>query len=157
MFVRADGAVAYQDLVVVMDKLKEGGVEKVGLVTRPAAATLMDAVTDVLIDRSREAEKLSRMVLVSLVAHARADRARRLAAGGLGIGACTSDRDGDDDLARRRARAAAGHQSDLGEAGSASDTGRAKPKVEAPPALPKPEMIEPLKTAKPAAEGRGEA
>ena len=30
----------------------------------------MDAVTEVLIDRSREAEKLSRMVLVSLGAHA---------------------------------------------------------------------------------------
>jgi len=36
VFVRADGSVAYQDLVFVMDKLKEGGVEKVGLATRPA-------------------------------------------------------------------------------------------------------------------------
>jgi biopolymer transport protein ExbD len=36
VFVRADGAVAYQDLVFVMDKLKEGGVEHVGLATRPA-------------------------------------------------------------------------------------------------------------------------
>ena len=56
VFVRADGAVSYQDLVFVMDKLKEGGVEKVGLATRPGTA-LMDAVTEVLIDRSREAEK----------------------------------------------------------------------------------------------------
>ena len=29
----------------------------------------MDAVTQVLIDRSRDAEKITRMVLVSLVAH----------------------------------------------------------------------------------------
>ena len=36
VFVRADGTVPYQDLVFVMDKLKEGGVEKVGLATRPA-------------------------------------------------------------------------------------------------------------------------
>jgi biopolymer transport protein TolR len=36
VFVRADGSVPYQDLVFVMDKLKEGGVEKVGLATRPA-------------------------------------------------------------------------------------------------------------------------
>jgi biopolymer transport protein ExbD len=36
VFVRADGAVTYQDLVFVMDKLKEGGVEHVGLATRPA-------------------------------------------------------------------------------------------------------------------------
>jgi TolR protein len=35
VFVRADGTVPYQDLVFVMDKLKEGGVEKVGLATRP--------------------------------------------------------------------------------------------------------------------------
>jgi biopolymer transport protein TolR len=35
VFVRADGTVPYQDLVSVMDKLKEGGVEKVGLATRP--------------------------------------------------------------------------------------------------------------------------
>jgi biopolymer transport protein TolR len=36
VFVRADGLVPYQDLVSVMDKLREAGIEKVGLVTRPA-------------------------------------------------------------------------------------------------------------------------
>ena len=36
VFVRADGTVPYQDLVFVMDKLKEAGIEKVGLQTRPA-------------------------------------------------------------------------------------------------------------------------
>ena len=35
LFVRGDGAVAYRDIVYVMDKLKEGGIEKVGLVTVP--------------------------------------------------------------------------------------------------------------------------
>jgi biopolymer transport protein ExbD len=35
VFVRADGDVAYKDLVLVMDRLKDGGIEKVGLVTRP--------------------------------------------------------------------------------------------------------------------------
>jgi len=35
VFVRADGSVAYKDLVYVMDQLKAAGLEKVGLVTRP--------------------------------------------------------------------------------------------------------------------------
>jgi biopolymer transport protein ExbD len=35
LFVRADGSVAYKDLVFVVDKLKEGGIEKVGLITVP--------------------------------------------------------------------------------------------------------------------------
>ena len=38
VFVRADGAVAYKDLVFVMDRLKDAGIEKVGLVTRPEGA-----------------------------------------------------------------------------------------------------------------------
>ena len=35
IFVRADGSVTYKDLVYVMDRLKDAGIEKVGLVTRP--------------------------------------------------------------------------------------------------------------------------
>lgn len=35
VFIRADGRASIQDLTTVMDKLKEGGVEKVGLVTTP--------------------------------------------------------------------------------------------------------------------------
>jgi biopolymer transport protein TolR len=38
VFVRADGSVAYKDLVFVMDRLKDAGIEKVGLVTRPEGA-----------------------------------------------------------------------------------------------------------------------
>ena len=33
LFVRGDGSVAYKDLVYVIDKLKDAGVEKVGIVT----------------------------------------------------------------------------------------------------------------------------
>jgi biopolymer transport protein TolR len=35
LFVRGDGAVAYKDIVFVFDKLREAGVEKVGLITVP--------------------------------------------------------------------------------------------------------------------------
>ena len=38
LFVRGDGDVAYKHVVFVMDKLKEGGVERVGLVTVPVGA-----------------------------------------------------------------------------------------------------------------------
>jgi biopolymer transport protein TolR len=36
VFIRADSAATVQDLATVMDKLKEGGVEKVGWMTKPA-------------------------------------------------------------------------------------------------------------------------
>jgi len=35
VFLRGDGAVPYRDIVGVMDALKEAGVEKVGMSTRP--------------------------------------------------------------------------------------------------------------------------
>jgi biopolymer transport protein ExbD len=35
VFIRADGAASVQDLATVMDKLKEGGVDKVGWMTKP--------------------------------------------------------------------------------------------------------------------------
>jgi biopolymer transport protein ExbD len=35
LFVRADGAVAYKDIVFVFDKLKAAGIDKVGLITVP--------------------------------------------------------------------------------------------------------------------------
>ena len=35
VFVRADGAASIQDLMDVLDKLKEGGVEKVGIMSKP--------------------------------------------------------------------------------------------------------------------------
>jgi len=36
VFIRADAGTTYQDLVDVTDRLKEAGVEKVGLISRPA-------------------------------------------------------------------------------------------------------------------------
>jgi biopolymer transport protein TolR len=38
VFLRADGGVTVQQVMEVMDRLKEGGVEKVGMVTQPATA-----------------------------------------------------------------------------------------------------------------------
>ena len=38
LFVRGDGSVAYRDVVFVMDKLKEAGIEKVGLITVPVGS-----------------------------------------------------------------------------------------------------------------------
>jgi biopolymer transport protein TolR len=35
LFVRGDGKVAYEDIVYVFDRLKDAGVEKVGLITVP--------------------------------------------------------------------------------------------------------------------------
>ena len=39
LFVRADGDVAYKHLVSVVDRLKEGGIERVGLVTVPVGSS----------------------------------------------------------------------------------------------------------------------
>jgi biopolymer transport protein ExbD len=36
VFLRADGEVTVQQVMEVMDRLKEGGVDKVGMVTQPA-------------------------------------------------------------------------------------------------------------------------
>ena len=36
VFIRADATTTYQDLVEVTDRLKEAGVERVGLISRPA-------------------------------------------------------------------------------------------------------------------------
>ena len=36
VFIRADASTTYQDLVDVTDRLKEAGVERVGLISRPA-------------------------------------------------------------------------------------------------------------------------
>jgi biopolymer transport protein TolR len=37
MYIRADGAATVQDFATVVEKLKAGGVERVGLMTQPAA------------------------------------------------------------------------------------------------------------------------
>ena len=37
VFIRADGTVTVQEMATVWDKLKEGGVEKVGMMTKPVS------------------------------------------------------------------------------------------------------------------------
>jgi biopolymer transport protein TolR len=37
VYIRADGVVTVQDMATVWDKLKEGGVEKVGMMTKPVS------------------------------------------------------------------------------------------------------------------------
>ena len=108
----------------------------------------MDAVTQILIDRSREADKLSRMVLLSLVAHAGLIALVMFLPAGWGsaihenrnvmtisLGGAPGPRQGISPISAKPVQQAA------------PDV--AKPKDQAPPALSKPEMIEPLKTAKP--------
>jgi TonB family protein len=108
----------------------------------------MDAVTQVLIDRSQDTEKLSRMVLLSLVAHAGLLALVILLPAGWGA-AVHQDRNV---MMISLGPGAPGPKQGMNPVSSKPiqqaipDT--AKPKVEAPPALPKPEMVEPLKTAK---------
>jgi biopolymer transport protein TolR len=39
VFIRADGSVTMQQMMEVMDRLKEGGVQQVGVLSQPATAT----------------------------------------------------------------------------------------------------------------------
>jgi outer membrane biosynthesis protein TonB len=108
----------------------------------------MDAVTEVLLDRSRVTENLSRMVVVSLVLHGvlvtaivalphvlrTAPEPRNVMT--ITLGGAPGPVQG------RMAIAAKAIQQVAPEP--------AKPKADTPPALPKPEMVEALKTAKPA-------
>ena len=108
----------------------------------------MDAVTEILIDRSRDAEKLSRMVLLSLMAHAallalliflpagwgsavKDDKAVMM----ISLAGAPGPRQGINPISAKPVQQAV------------PDTTKAK--NEPPPALTKPEMVEPIKTAKP--------
>jgi TonB family protein len=108
----------------------------------------MDAVTQVLLARAGEAEKLSRMVLLSLVGHAVLITLVIVLPGALGsavhddrtvmmisLGGAPGPRQGINPISAKPVQQLA------------PDT--AKPKVDTPPALPTPAMVEPLKTAKP--------
>jgi TonB family protein len=107
----------------------------------------MDAVTEVLLDRSQTAEKISRMVVVSFVAHAAilaaftyiprhqsadADTSHVMT---ISIAGAPGPIQGRNPMAGKQVQEAV------------PDT--VKPKNDAPPALVKPEMIEPIKAAKP--------
>src|SRR5262245_21025418 len=109
----------------------------------------MDAVTEVLIDRRHQADRLSQMMVVSLLAHALLIAAVSIAPR----------------LWPERAEIDASHVMTISLAGGEGPIqGRnpqaakpvqeavpdiVKPKNEAPPMLTKPEMIEPLKVPKP--------
>jgi TonB family protein len=108
----------------------------------------MDTVTEVLLDRTREAETFTQMVIVSLVAHAVLITAVAFAPGlwratpidkptvmTISLGGAPGPVQGHNPISTKPIQEA------VPEA--------VKPKAEAPPALAKPEMIEPLKTAKP--------
>ncbi|HYT76273.1 MAG TPA: TonB C-terminal domain-containing protein [Vicinamibacterales bacterium] len=108
----------------------------------------MDAVTEVLIDRSREAERLTRMVVVSLVLHGTLITAVTLLPRFLStppaepahvmtisLGGAPGPMQGHNPISAKPVQEAAPETT--------------KPKEEAPPALAKPEMIEPVKAAKP--------
>jgi outer membrane biosynthesis protein TonB len=107
----------------------------------------MDAVTEVLLDRSRDAQNFSRMVVLSLLLH------------GVLLSAITI-------LPRMFARVpeqknimtitlggapgpVQGHTPISAKAVQQVAPDNAKPKQDTPPALTKPEMVEPLKNAKP--------
>src|SRR5215471_657324 len=107
----------------------------------------MDAVTQVLVDRTRVAQNISRMVVVSLLLHGtlltaiivlphvlqRPSEPKSVMT--ITLGGAPGPVQG------RLAIAAKAVQE------AVPDT--AKPKADTPPALPKPEMVEALKTARP--------
>ena len=72
MFLRADGEVQTQELLDVIDRLKEGGIERVGIVALQRAGTLMDAVTaDPVGSRAAKSDGLAARCLGASVAGAR--------------------------------------------------------------------------------------
>lgn len=109
----------------------------------------MDAVTEVLIDRSQQADRLSQMVVVSLAAHA-----MLIAAVAVSPRFWPSQADvdpsrvmtislagGEGPIQGRNPQSAKPIQQEVADP--------SKAKTDAPPALTKPEMVEPIKTAKP--------
>ena len=109
----------------------------------------MDAVTEILLDRSQAAEGIGRTVLLSLLAHMVLIAAVVLLPAGwrsvtskdeshvmtISLGGAPGPRQGMTPISAKPVQQAA--------------PAPVKPKVEAPPALTKPEMVEPLKNAKP--------
>src|SRR5438045_4127815 len=107
----------------------------------------MDAVTEVLLDRSRVAQNVSRMVVVSLLLHgavltaivvlphvlSRPEEPKSIMT--ITLGGAPGPQQGRLTMADKAVQQAAPDSP--------------KPKEDTPPALPKPEMVEALKTAKP--------
>lgn len=109
----------------------------------------MDAVTQILIDRSREADKISRMVVVSLFAHAAFVAAVAFVPSNWGT---TVKPDASNTMVISLGGAPGPKQGLTAiSAKPVQEAAPTAPKAseQAPPALAKPEMVEPLKTAKP--------
>ncbi len=108
----------------------------------------MDAVTEVLLDRTREADKVTQMVVVSLVAHA-----VLVAAAAFVPNSWTTTTKADEHVMNISLAGAPGpvqgHNPISSKAIQEVAPDPAKARNDAPPALPKPEMIEPIKAAKP--------
>jgi outer membrane biosynthesis protein TonB len=108
----------------------------------------MDAVTEILLDRTREADKVSRMVIVSLVAHAvvisaiaflpspwGSTSADPVPVMTISLGGAPGPQQGRNPISSKAIQEAVPEN--------------VKANNDAPPALAKPEMIEPVKAAKP--------
>lgn len=107
----------------------------------------MDAVTEVLIDRSRQTDTVTRMVIVSLAAHAAIVTAVTLLPR-----QWASPRDNAPVMTISLGGAPGpvqGHNPISAKPVQEAVPDTVKPKNDAPPALAKPEMIEPVKTARP--------
>src|SRR4029077_8490301 len=107
----------------------------------------MDAVTEVLIDRARDPQKLSRMVVVSLLLHGALITAFTVLPAfrhappppsymTITLGGAPGPQQGRNPISAKTIQEVAPTP--------------VKPKEDMPPALPKPAMVEPVKTAKPA-------
>src|SRR5258708_14782065 len=109
----------------------------------------MDAVPEILLDRSRDTKKLSRMVVVSLLLHGALITAITVLPRLLPVAApASSERVMNISLAGPEGPIQ-GHNAMSGKQIQEAVPDTAKPKNDAPPALEKPAMVENVKTAKP--------
>ena len=107
----------------------------------------MDAVTEILVERSQQTDKIGRIVVLSLIAHGllitafafaphwESRPAQSLPSMMISLGGAVGPVQGRNPISAKPRQEAVPEN--------------VKPNTEAPPALAKPEMIEPLKTAKP--------
>jgi TonB family protein len=108
----------------------------------------MDAVTEVLLDRTRDADKVTQMVVVSLVVHAVLVAAATFVPNSWTTTAKTDERVMNISLAGAPGPVQ-GRNPISSKAIQEVAPDPAKARNDAPPALPKPEMVEPIKAAKP--------
>jgi outer membrane biosynthesis protein TonB len=108
----------------------------------------MDAVTEILLDRSRETDKVTRMVGLSLAAHAVLIGAFAFLPGRWSTAPQTNERVMNISLAGAPGPIQ-GHNPISPKPVQEAVPDTVKPKNDAPPALPKPEMVEPIKAVRP--------